>query len=61
MVDHTVHEDLAQVVAHGGPAQRAEAERLLAALVDQPGDAVAVEAARLLLDAYLHDPYLERG
>ena len=61
MIDRTVREDLAQVIAHGAPAQRAEAQRLLVALGDQPSDAAALEAARLLVDAYIHDPYLERG
>ena len=60
MVDRTVREDLTQVVAHGAPEQRAEAQRLLVTLVDQPSDTEALEAARLLLDAYFHDPYLER-
>jgi hypothetical protein len=60
MADHTVLEELAQVIAHGAPAQRAEAQRLLATLVDRPRDTAALDAARLLVDAYIHDPYLER-
>ena len=52
---------LALVAAHGAPAQRAEASRLAGVLAQAPHDAEAVAAARQLIDAYLHDPYLERG
>lgn len=59
--DRSIDEELARVMAHGAPAQRREAQRLLAALQGHSEDAVTVEAARQLVDAYLHDPYLERG
>ena len=52
--------DLAQVAARGAPAQQAEALRLSGILARTPDDATAVAAARHLINAYLHDPYLER-
>jgi len=54
-------EGLDLVVANGAPAQQVEAMRLVSALAHAPDDAAAVAAARCLIDAYLHDPYLERG
>ena len=54
-------EGLGLVVAQGAPAQQAEARRLAGVLADTPDDPTAVAAARQLIDAYLHDPYLERG
>ena len=57
----TLCEELAGVVAHGAPAQQAEAQRLISVLLESPNDAPAIVAARQLIDAYLHDPYLERG
>lgn len=54
-------EELDLVVAHGASAQRAEALRLASILKLTPDDADARAAARHLVDAYLHDPYLERG
>ena len=53
--------DLAQVIAQGGPAQRDEALLLAAVLSRVPEDADARSAACQLIDAYLNDPYLERG
>lgn len=52
---------LTLVAQRGAPAQQAEAHRLAAILAATPDDASALEAARHLVDAYLHDPYLERG
>ena len=60
-MDPSVREGLDLVAAHGAPAQRAEASRLAKGLAEKPDDAEAVTAARHLVDAYLHDPYLERG
>ena len=60
-MDGSVKEGLDLVAAHGAPAQQAEASRLAAVLADAPDDAEAATAARHLIDAYLHDPYLERG
>jgi hypothetical protein len=57
----TLREELAGVVAHGAPAQQAEARRLVNLPLERPNDAEAVAAAEQLIDAYLHDPYLERG
>lgn len=54
-------EGLDLVVAHGAPAQQVEAMQLASVLAEVPDDAVAVAAARQLIDAYLHDPHLERG
>ena len=53
--------DLEQVIARGAPAQREEALRLRTILVATPDDAEAALTARQLIDAYLNDPYLERG
>ena len=53
--------DLEQVIARGAPAQREEALRLRTILVATPDDAEAALTARQLVDAYLNDPYLERG
>jgi hypothetical protein len=53
--------DLDQVIARGAPAQRAEALRLRAVLEATPDAAEAALTARQLIDAYLNDPYLERG
>lgn len=52
---------LAQIIQRGAPAHRDEALRLSAILERAPDDAAAHEAARQLGDAYLNDPYLERG
>jgi hypothetical protein len=53
--------DLDQVIARGAPAQRKEALRLRAILEATPDDVEAALTARQLIDAYLNDPYLERG
>ncbi len=53
--------DLDQVIVRGAPAQRKEALRLRAVLEATPDDAEAAPSARQLVDAYLNDPYLERG
>jgi hypothetical protein len=54
-------DELAQVVERGAPAQRLEAQRLAAILAMEERDPKALDAARHLIDAYLNDPYLERG
>lgn len=51
---------LQEVVAQGGPAQAAQARRLLDLLAEDPEDPTAVETANALVDAYLNDPYLTR-
>ena len=53
-------QDLTLVAQRGAPAQREQAQRLMAMLAANPDDADTREAARHLVDAYLHDPYLER-
>ncbi len=60
-MDESIREGLDLVMANGAPAQQVEAVRLVSVLAHAPSDAVAVAAARCLIDAYLHDPYLERG
>lgn len=60
-MDGSVKEGLDLVAAHGAPAQRVEALRLASILESNPDNADARAAARHLVDAYLHDPYLERG
>lgn len=60
-MDADLRSALAVVAECGAPAQQAEARRLLAALGASPDDADALAAAGHLVDAYLHDPYLERG
>lgn len=60
-MDASLAEGLDLVAAHGAPAQQAEATRLAGVLAQMPDDAAAVAAARQLIDAYLHDPFLERG
>jgi len=57
----SIVDELAQVVERGAPAQRLEAERLAAILATDETDPKALDAARHLIDAYLNDPYLERG
>jgi hypothetical protein len=49
---------LETIAQRGGPAHAREARRLLERAQD---GADVTEAADLLWDAYLHDPYLERG
>lgn len=60
-MDDSLSGDLEQVIARGAPAQREEAIRLRARLDAKPDDAEAALTARQLIDAYLNDPYLERG
>lgn len=60
-VGASLREGLDLVGTRGAPVQQAEASRLAAVLADAPDDAEAATAARHLIDAYLHDPYLERG
>ncbi len=52
---------LAQVVASAAPAQSERAQQLLDALDSGPWDDATEAAARELIDAYLHDPYLTKG
>ncbi len=54
-------EQLRRVAESGAPAQQAEARRLLMVLRETPDDREALETAGRLVEAYLHDPYLERG
>lgn len=60
-MEDALADGLARVAERGAPAQQVEARRLASILADTPGDADALEAARQLIDSYLHDPYLERG
>lgn len=60
-MDALLAEGLARVAEHGAPAQKAEARRLATILEARPDEAGALAAAAQLVDAYLHDPYLERG
>jgi len=53
-------EGLDVVARAGAPAQRAQAQKLLEQLADNPGDDQARAAARELVDAYFNDPHLER-
>ena len=57
----TVVERLQVIRQHGATAHRAEADRLIAALAVDPEDPQALLASVQLVDAYLHDPHLERG
>ena len=52
---------LAQVVGSAAPAQSKRAQQLLDALDSGPWDDATEAAARELIDAYLHDPYLTKG
>jgi hypothetical protein len=60
-VDDSLSRDLEQVIARGAPAQSEEALRLRAILEVTPDDVEAALTAQRLIDAYLNDPYLERG
>ena len=51
---------LQQVAAHGGPAQAARARLLIDDLQAHPDDPESQQAARALIEAFLHDPYLVR-
>jgi hypothetical protein len=52
---------LAQVVRSAAPAQSQRAQQFLDALDSGPWDDSTEAAARELIDAYLHDPYLTKG
>jgi len=54
-------DQLQRIVERGAPAHRDEAICILAVLGEHPGDSDGLEAAQQLIEAYLHDPYLERG
>ncbi len=60
-MDASLAEGLARVAEQGAPAQQVEARRLASILEGRPDDVGALAAAAQLVDAYLHDPYLERG
>ena len=51
---------LEDVVAHGAPAQAAHARLLLERYASEGASAELDDDARLLVDAYLHDPDLTR-
>lgn len=53
-------EGLEVVARAGAPAQREEARRLTRVLEEYPEDALAQQAASALVEAYFHDPHLER-
>jgi len=55
-----VEEALRDVVAHGAPAQVAQARRLLELLEADPHDPGAAADRDALVNAYLHDPHLTR-
>lgn len=59
-MDASLPAHLGEVIERGAPAQRDEARRLAKALREDPADAAALADAARLVDAYLHDPYLER-
>ena len=52
---------LAQVVSSAAPAQSERAQQFLDSLDSGPWDDATEAAARELIDAYLHDPYLTKG
>ena len=52
---------LAHVLASAAPAHSERAQQLLNALDSGPWDDATEAAARELIDAYLHDPYLTKG
>lgn len=60
-MDAALRAALAKVTELGAPAQKAEAQRLTEILQSTPDHAGARAAAEQLVDAYLNDPYLERG
>jgi hypothetical protein len=51
---------LREIIDRGGRAQSAEAARLLVRLESDPEDSEARSMARVLVDAYLNDPDLNR-
>ncbi len=58
MVD--LREQLRRVVTSAAPAQSERAQQFLDALDGGPWDDSTEAAARELIDAYLHDPYLTK-
>ena len=56
-----LREQLRQVVSSAAPAQSERAQQFLEALDGGPWDDSTEAAARELIDAYLHDPYLTKG
>ena len=56
-----LREQLTQVVTSAAPTQSERAQQLLNALDSGPWDDATEAAARELIDAYLHDPYLTKG
>ncbi len=56
-----LREQLGQVVSSAAPAQSERAQQFLEALDGGPWDDSTETAARELIDAYLHDPYLTKG
>lgn len=51
---------LREVQGSDRPAHATRAGELLAVLSATPDDSGTLQAARLLIDAYLHDPHLTR-
>ncbi len=56
-----LREQLGRVVSSAAPAQSERAQQFLEALDGGPWDDSTEAAARELIDAYLHDPYLTKG
>ena len=56
-----LREQLRQVVTSAAPAQSERAQQILDALDSGPWDDATEAAARELIDAYLHGPYLTKG
>ncbi|MCP4893151.1 MAG: hypothetical protein GY911_04975 [Actinomycetales bacterium] len=55
-----LREQLRRVVTSAAPAQSERAQQFLDALDGGPWDDSTEAAARELIDAYLHDPYLTK-
>jgi len=51
---------LREISAKGDPAHQEQARLLIAALKVDAQDDAAAQSAALLINAYLHDPYLTR-
>lgn len=51
---------LAEVESQGAPAQSSRATELLSRIAADPNDQSAQLEASVLIDAYLHDPYLTK-
>ena len=56
-----LRQQLGQVADSAAPAQSERAQQFLDALDSGPWDDSIEAAARQLIDAYLHDPYLTKG